>query len=522
MANELIEIQLPSGVETGKSFDVSTIVPTSTGIAGGLCIANCFEQGTFTLCGVIQNEHIWGLELCIDNTGPIILYENDFEAYNVGDFIAVVDPVNWTTWSNLPGSNEDAPITNEQAASGTKSIKVAGTTDAVFKINNLTSGEYKISFNMYIPTGFYGFFDLLQVFAGTSSEWGMQVFFDTGGQGSIDGGGQTAATFTYSYDTWMLVENVVDLDNDWGEFYLEGNLVHGWVWSSGAFGTGTLNQLGGLNLYAWAENGTPTAYFDDVTFEQLSNYLMPPTNLQASVTGNDVHLTWNAPMGEALLGYNIYRNGTKVNTAVVAATSYDDNNLLPGTYNFTVSAVYDEGESAQTDPKSVTIGLTPPNNLQYTVGGTSVHLTWEVPAPKALLGYNVYRDGTKINTSYVTNLYYDDIGVAIGFYEYYVTAVYTEGESAASNYVTVNVTSIPETSVNALRIFPNPAGDVVNIRSDYRFSLVELLNNQGQTVWSSDRGGDALKINTSGYESGLYFLRVTTDSGILIKKISIQ
>jgi len=84
MANELIEIQLPSGVETGKSFDVSTIVPTSTGIAGGLCIANCFEQGTYTLCGIIQNEHIWGLELCVDILADPDLGITDILSPNTG------------------------------------------------------------------------------------------------------------------------------------------------------------------------------------------------------------------------------------------------------------------------------------------------------------------------------------------------------------------------------------------------------------------------------------------------------
>jgi len=200
------------------------------------------------------------------------LYQSSFESFNAGDHLAVVDP-NWTTWSSAPGGTEDPVISTDVAATGTKSVLVSGVNDAVFPIANLTQGLFKMSFEMYIPTGFNGYFNMLQLFAGTSSEWGMQVFFDAGGMGSIDGGAQAAATFTYPYDTWMSIENVIDLDNDWAEFYIDGALIHGWVWSSGTFGTGTLNQLGGMNMYAWAENGTPKYYFDDVKFEAVTSAL---------------------------------------------------------------------------------------------------------------------------------------------------------------------------------------------------------------------------------------------------------
>ncbi len=61
--------------------------------------------------------------------------------------------------------------------------------------------------------------------------WGMQVFFDQNGQGSIDGNGQSAATFTYAYNAWLHPEVIVNLNTDWAEFYLDGTLVHGWQWS---------------------------------------------------------------------------------------------------------------------------------------------------------------------------------------------------------------------------------------------------------------------------------------------------
>ena len=198
-----------------------------------------------------------------------VIYQDDFDSYNPGDYLAVVSP-DWTTWSNQPGGSEDALITDAQSSSPSNSVIVEGAVDVVYPIANYTAGAYKMTFEMYVPSGFNGYFNLLQVFAGASSEWGMQVFFDVGGQGSIDGGGEGAASFSYSYDTWMLIENVIDLDNDWAEFYIDGNLIHGWVWSTGAFGTGALNQLGGMDMFAWSDNGPCKYYFDDVVFEGMS------------------------------------------------------------------------------------------------------------------------------------------------------------------------------------------------------------------------------------------------------------
>ena len=47
-----------------------------------------------------------------------ISWSDDLESYNVGDFIDVVSQ-DWTTWSNMPGSTQDAQVSDERAASGT-------------------------------------------------------------------------------------------------------------------------------------------------------------------------------------------------------------------------------------------------------------------------------------------------------------------------------------------------------------------------------------------------------------------
>lgn len=83
-----------------------------------------------------------------------------------------------------------------------------------------------------------------------------------------------------------------------------------------------------------------------------------------------------------LLGYSVYRDGTLLNASPVSNTWYDDNGLEPGTYSYTVRAVYDEGLSEPAGPVEVTItggGLIPPSNLGGYVSGDEVNLWWVSP-----------------------------------------------------------------------------------------------------------------------------------------------
>lgn len=75
------------------------------------------------------------------------------------------------------------------------------------------------------------------------------------------------------------------------------------------------------------------------------------------------------------------------------------------------------------------------------------------PAQVVLSGYNVYRNGNKVNSELVTDASYTDRGVSADrTHSYYVTAVYDKGESRRSNEATVWVSGIDGVDASALRI----------------------------------------------------------------------
>jgi hypothetical protein len=202
-----------------------------------------------------------------------ILYEDDFESYNVGDYLAVVSPTWWTTWSGAPGGTEDAVISGDQSFSGVKSAKVSGVVDAILKLGDKTTSKYKLTFKVYLPSGFGGYYNI-QHYESPGIEWAYEVYFGATGAGYLNAGSEQVAGFNYTHDTWIEIENIFDLTNDWTELYIGGNLIYEWPFSWQATAQSGMLQLGGVDFYAGAPTGeTPTYYFEDVKFEEVPQSL---------------------------------------------------------------------------------------------------------------------------------------------------------------------------------------------------------------------------------------------------------
>lgn len=63
----------------------------------------------------------------------------------------------------------------------------------------------------------------------------------------------------------------------------------------------------------------------------------------------------NAPCTLSLLGYNLYRDGAKLNDAPVITAEYADNDVADGDHTYHVSAVYNRGESEVSNPVTLRV-----------------------------------------------------------------------------------------------------------------------------------------------------------------------
>ncbi len=222
------------------------------------------------------------------------IYANDFESFTAGGQVACQDPTNWTTWSNAPCGTEDAYVSTDFAHGGVNAVKDELANDLVLNFGNKTTGKYQFSFWMYLPANHGGYYNLLHNFAGSTSEWGLECYFQDAGTLNIQTGADTITT-PYNHDQWFKMTNVIDLDNDQASVYMDDNLLTTWQWSLNELnGNPGLNQLSATDFFS----GTgatgitnPLYYFDDIEFTALSapagpHIAVTPTSLSQDLAPN--------------------------------------------------------------------------------------------------------------------------------------------------------------------------------------------------------------------------------------------
>lgn len=201
-------------------------------------------------------------------TNSLVLFEDDFESYTVGGQLACQDSIHWNTWEGIPCDwMEDPLISNSKAHSGSKSVWIQPYNDLIKTFPDYAIGKYSVEFYLYIPSGYTASWSQLGVFINSdSTEWGFIAMFDPSGNGNIAAGGWGTAQFSFSYDTWMHNELIVDLNSDWAEYYFEGNRVHSWQWTLGAGGDKIPLQLSATNIMGFDFPNPPDStqwYIDD-------------------------------------------------------------------------------------------------------------------------------------------------------------------------------------------------------------------------------------------------------------------
>ncbi len=239
--------------------------------------------------------------------GLNLSWADNFDTYTAGQMLACQNPIDWTTWTFSPCNvTEDAKISNAQSYSAPNSFVVVQNNDEVHPIGDLTYGKYSISFRVYLPTGKNGYFNTLSGFTGGAYEWAMECYFNTGGQGSLNAGGTGVASFTFPYNTWNLVELIVDIDNDEAEFKFNGNSIHTWQWTSGATGSGGQLQLAGNDFFG--ATAQDQMYVDDYSFVDLLAVPVELTSFTATTNGKEVILSWSTATELNNHGFEIQRS----------------------------------------------------------------------------------------------------------------------------------------------------------------------------------------------------------------------
>jgi hypothetical protein len=207
--------------------------------------------------------------------GQTILQQQDFDGGSNNALVAQTLGLPWTTWTNAPGGAEDTPFSNEQANSGSLSMKlsstaaIGGPSDIVWRLGNRTSGTYGISWQMYIPSGFGGYFNLQHNEVIGQGSWALDVNFRASGvvEYSVNSSNLTGQ---FPHNQWFNVAMVIDLGSMTGVLSINGTQQTTWVTNVNSLGAQGMNQFGAVNFYAYAGGDQTRYYIDDVIFVDVT------------------------------------------------------------------------------------------------------------------------------------------------------------------------------------------------------------------------------------------------------------
>ena len=102
-----------------------------------------------------------------------------------------------------------------------------------------------------------------------------------------------------------------------------------------------------------------------------------------------------------------------------------------------------------------------------------------------------------------------------------------KGELVLPSDTTITDTASSALSANLLneesvRVYPNPASDVLNVASDYNIQNVAIFDAMNRLVEEKEVNAKNIRISLAQRSAGVYFIKVRTDRGSTMRKFVIR
>ena len=207
--------------------------------------------------------------------------------------------------------------------------------------------------------------------------------------------------------------------------YDENDFFHfNWGWSGrydGFFMIGALNPQRN-NMKSPSNRGFNASNAAVFNCYPKTPSITPPSNINATINGRNVTITWSNVSNAS--HYRVYRDGTMIANNV-QTTSYTDSNVTYGNHSYYIKSVKSDGTMSLKSNSAVADVHFPgpiPTNLQASVSGTNVNLSWQAPASEdEILQYGTgnvinnfgYDEGTYWAHRYPISTLSDYAGMAI-------------------------------------------------------------------------------------------------------------
>lgn len=89
------------------------------------------------------------------------------------------------------------------------------------------------------------------------------------------------------------------------------------------------------------------------------------------------------------------------------------------------------------------------------------------------------------------------------------------------NYVAIDLTATDEYQALDFRLYPNPTSGQITIELE-EMQKVMVYNALGQVLLGKEANGDTLQLDLSGFEGGLYWVKIMSQNGMAVKPLVIS
>ena len=323
-----------------------------------------------------------------------------------------------------------------------------------------------------------------------------------------------------------------------------GHFSLGWTAPNNAVSNMTIIIKDGQNNtvfnYQGNSNGLDEGAFFTANNDCGSGVVMAvPYGLVGEAVEDGVALNWHCDEFP-LYGFNIYRDELLYGL-VSEGTTFTDTDVTEG-HCYTVTALGEGGESEQSNETCASSGdCMAASDLwfEYTGNNYKIKLFWVKPEAEGLSGYYLFRkfgeggeyERIKLLGSNATS-YTDNTANVQGDYYYRLYAYYGATDCTSSPasvkynpnlfylHVYYSPTAVDESNMQQVSIFPNPANQSLNIGAE-GMTGVRVCNLLGQVVMERVSEGNTLIVSTSDWNEGLYFVTISTENGLVTRRVSI-
>ena len=282
-----------------------------------------------------------------------------------------------------------------------------------------------------------------------------------------------------------------------------------------------VEELEDLEVAVWIQDIETKEIYNSRYLHEYIEHPYPVQNLQL-INSDNLQISWETPENANPVAYNLYVNNELVleNTTDLSYTIENPD----GFYGVEVVALYENDIKSIGVADKIIVGCKAPVNIKHVLETFAdnfdykhkVTLTWDEVDEADF--YTVYLNGEKLGdteeTTFVTG--FDKSGT----YTYTITSNCNSVESEHSEacIVFLEIAGIEETSFS-LSIYPNPVNDKLHIETEVEIKKVAIYNITGVMVYNEQFTINNLQLNVANLNSGVYFVKIRTENGEVVKRI---